>query len=119
MLPFLPLFAVHTGAWPVSEVWRKGFLEGFWFAASRKMRSPYVPDNSESSRISANFFSNNPIDLLGGEARPDKTRVPLSLLASKKSIDRWVSEIPLRAIAQIGKIVIGRTWHGELLLTLN
>ena len=73
-----------------SEVWRKSFwrVPGLSHRRRRRplhrgsIRARQIPN---SPKISANFFSNTPIDLLGEEAPPGKTRAPPSRSFQKKT----------------------------------
>ena len=66
MLPCLPLFAVHTGAWPVVRFGQE-LLESCCFVASQK--TPRTAPWQHPCQ-------SNPIDLLGAEAAPAKPGPP-------------------------------------------
>jgi hypothetical protein len=83
-LPPIEFSAKLTGALkdPLWDAGAPGLLFGSsWFVASRRRRRVHRGDihtktNSNFQKISANFFSNTPIDLYGREAPPSKTRPP-------------------------------------------
>jgi hypothetical protein len=82
MLPCLPLFAVHTGAWPVARFGARAFGE-FLVRRRRRgrplhrggIRARQIPNLSKFSEI---FSAHNPIDLFGGEVPPGKPGPPPS-----------------------------------------
>jgi hypothetical protein len=60
--------------------------------AARCTVAASVPDKFRIFQNFGKFFSNNPIDLLGGEAPPGQTRAPLSRNFPKKSFSRDVRQ---------------------------
>jgi hypothetical protein len=89
MLPRLPLFAVHSGRWPVARFGPRAFREFLVCRiaedAARCTVAASVPNKFQIFQKFRNFFSNTPRDLYGGEAAPAETRPP-SLEVSQKSM---------------------------------
>jgi hypothetical protein len=71
----------------------QGLLESSWFVASQET-PPTAPwphpcqTNSEFCKIAEFFFSNNPIDLLAGEAAPGKPGPPPLEVSKKEFLSR-------------------------------
>ena len=68
MLPCLPLFAVHTGAWPVVRFGARAFGE---------LLLCRIAEDAAHCTVAASVpIQFNPIDRLGAEAAPGETRPP-------------------------------------------
>ena len=79
-LPCLPLFAVHTGAWPVARFGARAFGEFLVCRIAEDAASYTVAASMPNKfRIFQNFckfFSNNPIDLIRRTGPPAKPGPP-------------------------------------------
>ena len=89
MLPCLPLFAVHTGAWPVARFGARAFREFLVCRvaedAARCTVAASMPNKFRFEKF-RNFFSNTARDLYGGEAAPVETWPPLSKCPKEHSV---------------------------------